>query len=355
MKLPSALDGSWRWLGVVVLSFALLHGPPLARRYQPNTWLFADGAFYFATVRSLAEHGRLEQRALHPQSWYAQDLGWNRRLTDDWSNVALGRDGSWYPKHPILLPALAVPFYGLFGTPGTLVLNVLLNLAFVLLVFLLARRLAHPAAAALVASAVAALPFVIEMSYTFSNDLLGAVLLLGSIEFALGGRLRGAGVLAGLAVWSRVTNVAYLPALVVIGHSVGGWRAVWTSARFAAIPLAAYAALNTWLFGAPWVTSYHRVIVREAGVMGTAAHTRLFNVPFARGLTRILTAPDGALRSFPLLAPGLLSLVAPLRTRRALALAVALFVALPILAYAAGSLLLGFAAAVAGIALGRAI
>lgn len=334
MKRPRALDGSWRWVGVVVLAFALLHGPPLARRYQPNTWLFADGAFYFATVRSIAEHGRLEQRELHPQSWYAQDLGWNRSLTDDWSNVALGRDGGWYPKHPILLPSLAVPFYLLFGPPGTLALNVLLNLAFVLLVFLLGRRLAHPAAAALVAIAVASLPFVIEMSYTFSNDLLGAVLLLGAIELALGERLRGAGLLAGLAVWSRVTNVAYLPALVVIGLSVGGWRAVWTSAKFAAIPLTAFAALNTWLFGAPWVTSYHRVIVREAGVMGTAAHTRLFNVPFARGLERILTASDGAFRSFPLLGPGLLSLAALMRTRRALALAVVLFVALPVLAYA---------------------
>jgi hypothetical protein len=325
---------TWRWAALVVLAFALVHGPSLAARYRPHSWLFADGAFYFATVRAVADHGRLEQRALHPESWYAQDLGWNRRLTDDWSNVALGRDGGWYPKHPILLPLLAVVPYKLYGPQGTLVANVLLNLAFVLLTFLLGRRVAHPAAAALVAAGVACVPFVVDMSYTFSNDLLGAVLLLGAVELALARRFGLAGVLAGLAVWSRVTNVAFLPAVALAGWSAGGWRGVARAAAFALVPLSAYALLNTVLFGAPWVTSYHRVIVREDGVMKTAAHTRLFNVEFARGLARIVTGADGAFRSFPLLAPGLAGALALGWRRRALGASVLLFALLPMLAYA---------------------
>ncbi len=322
------------WTAVVVAGFVILHGPSVARRYQPNSWLFADGAFYFATVRSIAEHGRLEQRSLHPDSWYAQDLGWNRNLTDDWSNVALGRDGGWYPKHPILLPLLAVGPYLLYGPIGTLVVNLLLNLAFVWLVFRLGCRLAHPAAAALVAMAVAAMPFVVEMSYTFSNDLLGAVLLLGSMACALGGSFAAAGVLAGFAVWSRVINVAFLPALALVIVDAGGRRALMRSVLFAALPLSLYAWLNHWLFGAPWITSYHRVIVREAGEMRTAAHTRLFNVPFFTGLSRIVTAADGAFRSFPLLAPGLAGAMVLARRRPLLASAVVLSIALPVVAYA---------------------
>lgn len=323
-----------RWAAVVVLAFAVLHGPALARRYEPNSWLFADGAFYFATVQALADHGRLEQRDLQPQSWYVQDLGWNRSLTDDWSNVALGADGGWYPKHPVLLPLLAVPLYVVYGVPGTLAANVLLNLAFVLLVFLLGRRVAHPGAAALVAVAVAAMPFVVDESYSFSNDVLGAVLVLGALELAAGGRFGRAGILAGLSIWSRLTNGAFLPALVVVAVSVGGWRAVARASAFALVPLGLFGALNSWLFGAPWTTSYHRVLVREAGALTTAAHTRLFNVPFGEGLRRIVLAPDGAFRTFPLLGPGLAGLLAVAVRRRALALAVLLFCVLPMLVFA---------------------
>ncbi len=323
-----------RWALVVTVAFAAIHGPYLYRRYQPNKWLFADGAFYFTTVRALANHGRLEQRDLQPQSWYVDDLGWNRWLTDDWSNVALGRDGTWYPKHPILLPALAVPFYWLFGTPGTLATNVLLNLAFVLLVFLLARRVAHPAVAALTAIAVCATPFCLAESYTFSNDVLGAVLVLGALEGALAGWFGLAGVLAGLSIWSRVTNAALVPALAIVAWSVGGGRAVWRASLFAMMPLGAFGALNTYLFGAPWISSYQRVLVREGGVVKTASHVRLFTVPMRDGLNRIVFGADGAFHSFPLLLPGLAGIVAVALRKRALALALVLFAVLPALAFA---------------------
>lgn len=327
------LGSAARWGLVVAVAFVAFHTPHLARRYEPNSWLFADGAFYFTTTRSLAEHGRLEQRELHPQSWYVADLSWNKRLDDAWSNVALGRDGGWYPKHPVLLPALAVPLYLLAGTPGTLWTNVLLNLAFVLLVFLLCRRVARVEIAALAAIAVCAMPFVQRMSYTFSNDLLGAVLILGALESTFARRFGLAGVLFGLSLWSRVTNAAFLPAFLVLGAAQGGWRAVGRAALFACLPLSVYAALNTWMFGAPWITSYQSVLVRENGVPTTASHTRLFNVPFATGLRRIVLGKDGAFASFPLLAPGLLGLFASARTRRSWAVGLLLAALLPLLAF----------------------
>lgn len=318
----------------VVAAFAALHGPFLAQRYQPNSWLFADGSFYFTTVRALAEHGRLEQKDLQPRSWYERDLGWNRRLGDDWSNVAMGRGGGWYPKHPILLPAASVPLYLLFGVPGTFATNVLLNLAFAWLVYRLSRRFCDARLAAVLAATAAALPFAKEMSYTFSNDVLGADLVLGAMELAMAGRFGWAGVLTGLALWSRVTNAAFLPALLVVGWDRGGGRAVLRAALFSLLPLAAYGALNAWMFGAPWITSYQRVIVREGGAMTVASHSRLFNVPMAGGLRREILGPDGILQAYPLLYAALPGLLVLVRRRRAMLVAMVLFSALPVLTFA---------------------
>ncbi len=320
----------------VALAFAVLHGRTIADKWQPNTWLYRDGAFYFTTLRALAETGSLEQRALQPESWYLRDLGWNRDLGDDWSNVSLGKNGGWYPKHPVLLPLLAVPLYLLFGPTGTLAINVLLNFVFVLLVFLVCRRLCRPEPAAIAAVAIAALPFVREQSYAFSNDVLSAVLLLGTIELTLAKRFAWAGILCGLALWSRVMNVAFVPGLGVIVLEAGGGVAVRRAAAFALIPLGIYGALNTWMFGAPWITSYQRVMVRQQGTAIVASHVRLFRVPFMDGLRKILLGGDyaGAWSLCWPLVPGAVGLVLLFRRRVLLALGLALFGVLPILAFA---------------------
>jgi hypothetical protein len=316
---------------VVALAFAALNGPSLKEKFEPNNWLFRDGSFYFITTMAMAEHGRIEQRDLQPRSWYEQRLGWNDSLPEDWSNVALGRNGGYYPKHPILLPLLAVPFYWVFGTIGTLFANVLLNLAFVWLIFLLCRRIARVEIAAIIAAIVSGVPFVQAMSYSFSNDLLGADLLLGSLECALAGVFGWSGVLAGLALWSRVTNVMFLPGLMLAGWDRGGLRAVGRAALFSLIPLGLYGALNTYMFGAPWITSYQAVLVREHGQQKVATHTDLFNVPWDAGFRTALTGPNGAFASFPLLAPGLLALPVLAWRRWRLALAILLFCTLPTL------------------------
>ena len=36
-----------------------------------------------------------------------------------WSDISVGRNGTWYPKHSFLISAAAAPFYALFGVPGS--------------------------------------------------------------------------------------------------------------------------------------------------------------------------------------------------------------------------------------------
>ena len=62
--------------------------------------------------------------------------------------IALGPGGEWFPKHPILLPVLGLPFLAAFGLPGLLVLNLVVLAGFAALLFRLAARFAPPGAAA---------------------------------------------------------------------------------------------------------------------------------------------------------------------------------------------------------------
>lgn len=297
---------TWRWGVLVALAFCIIHVPHVAQKFEPNTWLERDGSFYFTTLRAMADHGRIEQRFLQPDSWYAQHLSWNDRLPEDWSNVAQGRNG-WYPKHSILLPLISIPFYWLLGTFGTLVVNVGQNLLFVLLIFLLSRRVARIEIAALVAVLTSALPFVQLMSYGYSNDLLGANLALGALEAVFGGWFALAGMLAGAAIWSRLTNGSILPGLVLVGWEVGGRRGVQRAVLFSLIPLGLFASYNTWAFGAPWSTSYQNVLIREGGRSLVDSHVKAFNVRWDRGFeTEVLGGYEhGIFATFPLLAPGL--------------------------------------------------
>lgn len=321
-----------RWGAVVTIAFCAIHLPSVAKRYEPYTFLERDGSFYFTTLVSVAEHGQLEQRALQPESWYTQPLGWNFRLTEDWSNVSVGRNGGWYPKHPILLPLVTVPVYWLLGPLGALVTNILLNLAFILLIFLVGRRVARPWVAALIAIGIAALPVDVKNSYSFSNDLLTAALAMGALEATLGGWFGWAGALAGFCIWSRLTNAAFVPGLVVIAWDIGGWKAVRRALFSALAPLGILAILNTWEFGAPWTSSYQSVLVREAGKQSVGRHTDAFNVPWKRGFDRLVFSEEGVFKTFPPFAFGLVGLIV-LAWKRGVRFAsgVLLFCALPCL------------------------
>lgn len=321
-----------RWAIIVSLAFGVLHAPVLMEKYEPNTWLERDGSFYFTTLRAIADHGRIEQRFLQPESWYTRDLGWNRELPEDWSNVALGSRGGWYPKHSILLPILTVPLYWLFGALGALIVNCGLNLLFVLLTFLICRRFARVEIAAAVAILFSTQPFVKLMTYGYSNDLLGADLALASVEAVLGEWFATAGVLAGFCIWSRLTNAAIIPGLLLIGWDAGGRRGVVRATLAALVPLGIFGLYNTWAFGAPWVTSYQRVLVRDHGEMQVASHVKAFNVPWKRGIHRVIYEPDGVFQTFPLLAPGLAGFLVLAWRRTLLTLGLILYCVLPTLA-----------------------
>ncbi len=311
---------AWGWLLAAAVALFLM--PDVAARYTPNTWLVGDGGFYLNMQKSLTRYGTLDQTRLHPHSWYSGKTP----VDDAFSNVSLGRSEQWWPKHSYLMPIAALPFYWLFGVSGTLLFNMCMMVSMVVLGYHLARSVAPPgiAAAAAFASAVGG-PFLLY-AYNFSNDGFYTVLLMGALLAITRDRLVLAGVLFGLSIWSKITCVLATPA--VLGYLL--WRRV--SARdvvmfcaAAAGPVAGYALANWYMFGAPWITSYHRVLVVREGITTVASHTDLFTVNFWTGLKQILFwTHRGLVTGYPFALFAWLGFIPMLRSRRLRPLALGL-------------------------------
>ena len=286
-------------------------------RWEPYTFLHGDGAFYANIAKTLWRDGSLDQGKTHPRSWLEDDLGWNRNVDQGWSNVSLGKDGRWLPKHSFVMPALALPLYGLFGPGGLLAFHVAMLVVLCTAGYAIAARLMSPSAAALGALLAASQPLIVGDVYSFNNDAfyaacltLGTAAYLASIRY---GEPSGdapdrpwlevfAGLCLGVGVVAKVTNLVFVAPLGLWllarkrGASIGRCLAGF------AVPVVFFSVSNTVLFGSPLSTSYGSIIVRQDRVLTTESVGVKFNEPLRAGLVRITTDPrEGLLPKAPLL------------------------------------------------------
>jgi hypothetical protein len=203
----------------------------------------------------------------------------------------LTADGRLTIKQSPVLSAAALPFYAAFGRAGFLVFNlVALNL---LLFGLAVLGGGTPAARVAVLVGFLSTP-LLWYSANFSPDVFLCALVVGSLLAARANRPTVAGVLAGLAVSTKVYVAAMvLPVPVLVWMSAGDRRRA-ALVKFAVgglLGLAPGLAFNTWLFGAPWVTGYERQLLVRDGAVGLADHSSRFTIPFAEGLRNLLLNP----------------------------------------------------------------
>ena len=317
-------------LAGIVLAVALT----VAVRYEPYTFIRRDASFYATITRGLVTHASLDQRKVQPQSWYSGRYPGFENLDMYWSNVSVGRNGAWYPKHSFLISFAAAPFYALFGVPGFLVFNVLCVIGMLAAAYLLAVRFAPPAAAALAMLFIASSPKLADHTYLLSADIFNATLIaLGALAL-FSARPATAGALLGLAIWARpLTAVIVVPlAAAALLKRAPDRRALLRFGIAAAIPLGAAAIVNTIMYGAPWVTSYDRTLVVVNRTPGVASHRALFTNTLATGVRLMFADREHGLG--PNALPALVAVVGllPLAWRNvklaaALAIALAGFVA----------------------------
>jgi hypothetical protein len=169
--------------GVALVTF-LGFGLYAIAKYRPLTYLVGDGPYYAETAVSLLYDHDLDLRNQLPGG-----------LVVHGPQIALGPGGEWFPKHPILLPVLGLPFLAAFGLPGLLLLNLVVLSAFAALLYRLGRLVASPEAAAAAVALLLLGTFVRAYAYNLSPDLLAALLVAAAVLAALEGRSGPAGLL----------------------------------------------------------------------------------------------------------------------------------------------------------------
>ena len=295
----------WFWLVALVLT-----AQAVWPKYEPYTWLLGDGSFYVNINQTILQKGGLDQHGVHPASWYNLKLGWNQNLAEDWSNIALGREGKWYPKHNFLMPLVSTPFYALGGRTGVLVFNVL---QLILLAWLAGRLAAHFAgdwAGAIAAMLMLSTTYWLKYAYNYSNDLFYTNLVIGGALAFFRGHLATGGVLLGLSFWCKITNALFLPPFALILLSKRDWRGFVRFTGAACLPVMGFACANWYQFGSPIVTSYQRILIVKDGNIAVGSAADLFKTPFKDGLKDIFTSGSGLFKTSPLAFVGLLGFVA---------------------------------------------
>ncbi len=308
---PAGLQGA-AVLALVILVFAAAE---VAAWYMPNTWIKRDGRFYTNVNTTIVEDFSLDQHRF-AASWYDGKLGWNHRLDPGWSNIALGRNGEYWPKHPYLMPVLSTPLFFAFGLAGTLLFNLLvLGLAAGAGYLFVREGASCGSVAGLAVLTLLLTPAVREYTYDYHVDILLLGLWLTGLAAIATGRGALAGVMVGLTVVLRPTCLVWTPCLILLlveRRDLAGLRRALIGG---AVVLAVWALLNTWMFGRPWWTGYNRTLVVVNGLQQVFSHTDSFTVPFLDGLGRIFTGHWGLVNRFTILALGLPGLLLLARRR----------------------------------------
>lgn len=266
-------------------------------RWQDHpTFLLGDCVYYRATVLSLLADGDLDLRNNFARKQYNPS-----------ANVAQGRNGAWYPKHPVLMPLLAAPFYWAGGDVGLLVFNLLVLTALALCLWAGARRFAAEGTALAVVLWFVFGTVLRPLAYNVSPDAFSSLWIALSFLGLLSGRTATAGAVLGLALGAKWTNVVFFPVVGAYFLARRDGRGALRCASGAAPFVLAWLALNQHMFGSPWVTPYDRVLVLTAGEwVLEPSHRTFFGVPFWAGLWAQLSDRElGLLSGCPpvLLAP----------------------------------------------------
>lgn len=270
-------------LAVFLGAFGFL-GAQAALRYSPAMYYEGDCPYYISTTLSIRHDFDIDLRN--------QLLG---GLEVHGKQIALGKEGEWYPKHPLLMAVLALPFYALFGMPGFALLGLLVAGMLAATVYILARLFARPQAAAAAAVLMIAGTFLRRYDYNLAPDLLSALVSACGLLAVLRGRNGVGGILLGTAVLAKPTNLFLLPFAWTYASVRNGRRGLGRSIAGSAGPLTLLLLLNLAQFGSPFTSSYDRNVLSRDGALAVVSHRGQFDQNLLRGLSGELLDRDHGL------------------------------------------------------------
>lgn len=235
-------------------------------------WLGAIFAFYWFEPNRNPRAGRWDSPLIH-------DLGSFTDIWARWDSVFFVRiaehgydraSAAFYPLYPALVAGLGRVFFGHYVLAG-IVISLAACLGAFALLYGLAEEKLGPEGAWRAVLYLAVFPMALFLQAVYSESLY-LLLVLAAFVTAERGRFALAGLLSGLAILTRITGVALLPALAVIA-----WRSRNRTRSLAelalALPVVAVYPLVLWQqVDDPWAfwnaqDEWHRHLSR-AGPFG---------------------------------------------------------------------------------------
>ena len=245
------------------------------------SFLVGDCPYYRATLLSVMRDGDLDIKNNFQVRQYQAS-----------SNVALGTRGEWYPKHPVLMPIAAIPFYAVARDLGLIFFNLAQLSALVTLIWYGAQRYTSTSVATALAFACAFGTMLRSASYNFAPDVFSTLLVTAGVVASLYEGALLSGVCLGLAVWAKWTNCVFLPLPIVFFSVRFDARSAILYSLGAGVPVLMLLYLNYHMFGSAFITPYDRVLVRVNGrgpLVLEPSHRTFFTQPFWDGLWDQLT------------------------------------------------------------------
>lgn len=209
---------------------------------------------------------------------------------------SLSRDGRLLPKHSWAFGLLLVPGVALGGAVGAMVEAMLLGALLAgFVTFRVARDFGPMPAAAAALSLLWLSRGGSDQIDAINVELAIALTLFGALACAAEGHPLAAGLLAGLSpLWRPTAPVLFLAIPFILAERKRRGEARWALAGFA-LGLLPSAVVNTWAFGAPWITAYQRSVAFRGGVFHLESHGGAFHGNVLSGLAQLFLTPEGGL------------------------------------------------------------
>lgn len=224
--------------------------------------------------------------------------------------IALGKNGQWYPEHEFLLAIITVPLYALFGIFSFILINWIVLIFLCYLMFSLATKIFGVTAGSVATLLTFLSPPFVEYSYSFSSDLFGALIVCGTFYLIVEKKYFYAGLVGGLIFFARlpfaICNVGMLLflafQLLQDGHG-NSIKALFNLNRYKFIlrfslgmlPLFLFFLIqNKVMFGSFFALSYMYWVQIEPGSI-TPLQIAKSTDPFLYGLNECLFSPDTGL------------------------------------------------------------
>ena len=257
-------------------------------RHDAEGHLHGDSGLYAAATHSMLYDGDLDLL----NQWMPQADNLDAVLPwlegEHGGEFALSKHRSITLKQSPLLSAAALPVYAMMGKKGLLIFNLLmLNTMLILMAFL--------GGSSSLSRLVVLIGFgttpLWRYAFNFSPDIFLCVLILGAIVAARQRHPIVSGLIAGLAVSTKIYVAAILLPLPLIVWAVHDTRIIHALAKLilgGIIGMVPGMIFNIWQFSHPLINGYARQLKVEHGIIATSDHVSLFNVPFLQGMHNIL-------------------------------------------------------------------